>query len=306
MQTYGRRCMPLSIALLALAMPSPAVGAVQLGETFAPTYSDLQTTLLQSSSPGGQYTAPSAGVITAWSHQAHATGRPIRFKVARPAGGNKFTIVGQSPLKTPLAGQLNTYTDIAVPVQAGDVLGIYADAPDVFIARDGVASTYTMHILAGDHQPGTTPTFSPFMGYQLDVSARLEPDCDSDGLGDETQDADTSSCNPLPEPLAGRTLTLDANKNKVTRGKKVRLSGQVNQLARQGQCESNQPVQLQRKRPSQATFTTVEQLQTDATGSFSTRKKVKKTFEYRAQMAEAGGCASGLSNTEKVKVKKKK
>jgi hypothetical protein len=112
---------------------------------------------------------------------------------------------------------------------------------------------------------------------------------------------------PQPEPpaKADRTLTLDANKNKVKKGKKVTLSGQVNEIVRQGPCESGQPVQLQRKKPSQTTFATVGQLQTDAAGSFSTKKKVKKTFEYRAQVAETATCGGGLSNTEKVKVRKK-
>jgi hypothetical protein len=112
-----------------------------------------------------------------------------------------------------------------------------------------------------------------------------------------------------PEPTvqqASRTLTLDANKNKVKKGKKVTLSSQVNEIVRQGPCESGQTVQLQRKKPSQASFTTVEQLQTNAAGNFTTKEKVKKTFQYRAQVGETATCAGQTSNTEKVKVKKKK
>jgi hypothetical protein len=85
----------------------------------------------------------------------------------------------------------------------------------------------------------------------------------------------------------------------------VTLTGELNQVARQGACESSQAVQLQRKKPSQTAFTTVEQLQTSATGSFSTKEKVKKTFEFRAQVAETDACLGQTSNTEKVKVKKK-
>jgi hypothetical protein len=114
---------------------------------------------------------------------------------------------------------------------------------------------------------------------------------------------------PPPEPTAAkadRTLTLDANKNKVKEGKKVTLTGQLTQLGRQTECQSGQPVELQRKKPSQSAFTTFEQLQTNAAGSFSTKRKVKKTFEYRAQVPETATCGPGLSNTEKVKVKKPK
>ena len=48
----------------------------------------------------------------------------------------------------------------------------------------------------------------------------------------------------------------------------------------------------------------VAQLQTDAQGTFSLKTKVKKTFEYRAQVVETGTCTAALSNSEKVKVKK--
>jgi hypothetical protein len=86
----------------------------------------------------------------------------------------------------------------------------------------------------------------------------------------------------------------------------VKLSGQLTEIVRQA-CQSGQTVELQRKKPSQAaTFTTVEQLQTDAAGNFSAKEKVKKTFEYRAQVGETATCLGGVSNTEKVKVKKKR
>jgi hypothetical protein len=109
---------------------------------------------------------------------------------------------------------------------------------------------------------------------------------------------------PEPEPKAGRSVTLDASKNKVEEGKRVRLSGRIAET-RQGACAANQPVQLQRKKPSQTTFTMVETLQTDVSGSFSTKRKVKKTFEFRAQVAETTTCLGQTSNTEKVKVNKK-
>jgi hypothetical protein len=73
-----------------------------------------------------------------------------------------------------------------------------------------------------------------------------------------------------------------------------------------GECQSGQTVELQRKRPKQAAFTTVQQLVTDPSGSFSTKRKVKKTFQYQVEVDPAAGCNGGISNTEKVKVKKKR
>jgi hypothetical protein len=86
----------------------------------------------------------------------------------------------------------------------------------------------------------------------------------------------------------------------------VTLSGRLTPAARQGPCESGQTVELQRKRPKQTTYTTFTQVQTDAGGNFSLKQKVKKTFEFRAQVVETAACTAALSNSEKVKVKKKK
>jgi hypothetical protein len=148
---------------------------------------------------------------------------------------------------------------------------------------------------------GPTEPFEPitFPNGDMVFAVFVEPDCDNDGVGDETQDASLGSCHP-------RTISLDANKNKVKKGRKVRLSGQIAETRQAGACAANQAVELQRKKPKQTQFTTVEQLQTDAAGIFSAKKKVKKTFEYRAQIAETATCAAQTSNTEKVKAKKPK
>jgi hypothetical protein len=110
---------------------------------------------------------------------------------------------------------------------------------------------------------------------------------------------------PAPGPKRDRTLSLDANKNKVKKGKRVTLTGRIAETRQAGSCVAGQTVELQRRKPSQADFTTVEQLQTDAAGAFSAKEKVKKTFDYRAQVAETATCLGRTSNTEKVKVKKK-
>src|SRR6266511_3420090 len=83
----------------------PAGAATQIGQTFAPVTScGAASTYLQTTSPGGQYAAPSPGVITAWSFQANATPpTQIKLKVARPAGGNLYTTVGESPPPTTTA-----------------------------------------------------------------------------------------------------------------------------------------------------------------------------------------------------------
>jgi hypothetical protein len=115
-----------------------------------------------------------------------------------------------------------------------------------------------------------------------------------------------------------RTVSFDATKAKkkkaagkepllrVLKGKKARFSGQVSAPEDTTGCQANQTVELQRKKPSQATFTTVETLQTDAAGSFTTKERVKKTFQWRAFLTENPDCDDATSNSEKVKAKKKK
>jgi hypothetical protein len=105
-----------------------------------------------------------------------------------------------------------------------------------------------------------------------------------------------------------RTLTLDTNKGKVEKGRKVRLTGQIDSPQNQQACEPGQTVDIQRKRKGQpdTAYKTVEQVVTDATGNFSDKERVRKTSIYRAQLAETATCDDGLSNTEKVKVKKPK
>ena len=90
--------LPLAIGLAALVAPSVASGAMTVGQTFTPPDTCLgDRTLLQTGSPGGQYTVPLPGVITSWSFQAPVFDLPndFKLKVGHPEGGNNFTIVGE-------------------------------------------------------------------------------------------------------------------------------------------------------------------------------------------------------------------
>jgi hypothetical protein len=293
----------LAVGLVVLAIPTMASAATQIGQTFDPTGSNAVATrtVLAVTTPGAQYAAPFAGVITAWSYQAAANPPDLKLKVARAAGGVNYTIVGESTVQAPPPNGTSTFAT-RIPVEAGDLIGFTVTA-DGQVAR--AAPGYSFRDFIGDPPPGTTvATGGPFVNVQLDISAALEPDCDNDGFGDETQDSEL----PVGEACGKgtRTLTLDANKNKVKKGKKVTLSGRIAETRQEtAGCVVNQVVELQRKKPSQTAFTTIEQLQTDAAGSFSAKVKVKKTFQYRAQVPETATCGPGLSNTEKVKIKKK-
>jgi RTX calcium-binding nonapeptide repeat (4 copies) len=187
-----------------MAVPSGAGAATTIGETFAPT-ADLgcgaNFTRLQVASVGDQYVVPTDGVITQWNFQAPAPPTPLSpmaLKVARPAGGISYQVIGEStPLVTPVATILNSYLT-QIPVKAGDIIGDYTqNATQCLRPQTG----YTDRFVVGDVKPPTQTDFTELReNFQLDLSAVLEPDCDNDGLGDQTQDNDISSCSTPPTP----------------------------------------------------------------------------------------------------------
>jgi hypothetical protein len=139
------------------------------------------------------------GIITSWSYQATAVAQSgLRLKFARPAGGNSFTIVGQSPLEAPVAGALNTYTDVRFPVQVGDVIGYYSSSGSIAqCLKSGAGASFAFSDLMGDQAPGSTADYGPpTSNFQADLSATLEPDADNDGFGDESQDNCPGVSNP--------------------------------------------------------------------------------------------------------------
>jgi hypothetical protein len=308
-----RSWVAVAVGLVGLAIPGTVQAATTLGQT-APDSASVAvlngpTLIVQDQVAGPPaYTVPDAGgVITSWSVQGGTTpSYPVKLKlVTRDADPTSFTFVGEDTSRPIAQGALNTF-ETRIPVSGGELLGLWVGtametSAAFFDAAPGDNARYGI----GPHQEPTIgqsfQTDTPIAEARLNVSAILEPDCDGDGFGDETQDPDVPLGGPCPKGT--RTIILDANKNKVKKGKKVRLSGQLAEVVRQA-CRSDQAVELQRKKPKKANFKTVETLQTDAAGAFSTKEKVKKTFEYRAQVAETGTCGAAASNTEKVKVKK--
>jgi hypothetical protein len=183
------------IALFGALAPS-AGAASTLGQTFPPEQEfGGAGVFIQSGSPGDSYTVPSNGVITSWSFEA-APGitPPIKLKVVRRVGGDDFLTVGDSQLETPMPGIVNTWST-RIAVNTGDVLAHgYTDSTTGY--RTGAGPDYVTNEISGspgdpalDPPPGTTTTYeSDSPDKQIDVAARLEPDADHDGYGDETQD----------------------------------------------------------------------------------------------------------------------
>ncbi len=185
----GREWVSLLAAsgLLVLAVPSSAVGATQLGQTFAgPGDGCSSFTAFAAVTPNNEYAAPTGGVLTSWSFHAGPTTVPLSLRVARANGGPSFTVVGESPLRTPMANVLNTYF-VRIPVAAGDVIGHYnmGSLANCVETVPGYAVVFS----GGDEQFGSVAPYTSQQNVRMNLSAALEPDCDGDALGDETQDS---------------------------------------------------------------------------------------------------------------------
>jgi hypothetical protein len=298
--------------LTAMAVPTSAPAAVTIGEdTSSPgptapgacgipsgcTYANLQH-------PTRQLAVPFDGVIVRWRVQGGGSPVPFTPRVVRPLPGGSFVGAGTGAPETIVGGAERTIPT-RLPVKAGDLFGLdVADGGAIraYNPLPGARFAGWFAPLLADGGTGQLPNSISSPSWSLIYNADVEPDCDGDGFGDETQDrCPTDASTQAP---CARTLTLDAKKNRVERGKKVKLSGQLDAPGSEAACESDQTMELQRKRPRRADFATIEQLQTDTAGSFSTREKVKKTFKYRVQVGEGPTCAAEVSNTERVKALK--
>jgi hypothetical protein len=195
--------------VMLIAFPPGASAATTVGQTFTPdSLCSADVTHLQTTSTGGLYVVPSVGVITKWSFQAGT--RPpsqMKFKIARPTGNpDEFTMIGESGLVTPGANQLNSYF-VQVPVKPGDLIGLYTSTSGSCARTSGSSR---IHYFLGDVVPPSTETFTKGAPYLLDLSATLEPDCDNDGLPDQTGDTNLSSpgCPPKLTTCKGKPLTI--------------------------------------------------------------------------------------------------
>jgi hypothetical protein len=192
---------------------SAAPGATQIGQTFAEGSCSANFTWLQGmSAPGGtQYAAPFDGVITSWSVATNASAPQLKFKVGHAVGGDSFRIVGESEVRATAVNSVNTFPT-QISVQAGDVIGFYTVTGPAPCLRP--ATGYRAFFRSGDLSPNATATFGfEMQEQQLNIAAALEPDCDSDGFGDETQDGDLLACDATAPGVA----ITKAPKNRTTK-----------------------------------------------------------------------------------------
>jgi hypothetical protein len=171
------------------------------------------------------YAVPAGGgVITSWSHDrgpALATAQ-VRLKVFRKTAPGTYLTVGESDFETLANAGLNTFPT-RVRVDGGDILGFRFTAAPISCRRPG--TTGDEAVASGFGQPDPTIGSPVALGtvgeFLLNLAARVEPDCDHDGLGDQTQDTDTSC------PTGQRAAALAKCKRKYKQALKKKRAQQA-------------------------------------------------------------------------------
>lgn len=165
-----------------LLLPGTASGATTIGSTFsgAQPFFPPPTTYVQRSTDATSpsYTVPAGGtVITSFSVRADADSTDqVKFKVFRPTGTpDRYTVIGSSATQTLVANTLNTFT-VAIPVQAGDVIGLASIAGTVPVARYGFAAGDEGNQASGDFAVGSAynPISPSGSTLRLNVSATVD------------------------------------------------------------------------------------------------------------------------------------
>src|SRR5690349_18557710 len=195
-----RSWLSLSIAAIlaaSLLSASTASAATEFGDSCAgSTFAPGDYTLLTLSASGQTVAAPVSGVITQVKINV---GIPIPFavptevKVLHPTGGNVFVNTEQTVVQ---AAPGQTTTNVRMPVQAGDHLGlfgqpfIYEGTPieslSIYCAGPGIEGG--LGAAPGNVGKGSSAEFFPATNGRVPLAATIEPDADNDGYGDETQD----------------------------------------------------------------------------------------------------------------------
>ena len=175
--------------MLTVLVAAPAARADDtIGNSLAPAPNGsfgIPTTI----SPVG-VTVPSNGVLTRWRVRTGNATEPVRLTVLRASE------VGRSALVTPPIGVVSVHR-ARIPVQAGDRIALEVAGGGVFFRAGSSSDLWQPPIPEGAALPAPT---SANQAIEPAMNADIEPDADTDGYGDETQD-NCPVANPGQEDL---------------------------------------------------------------------------------------------------------
>lgn len=122
-----------------------------------------------------------------------------------------------------------------------------------------------------------------------------------DGLDDDTlTSGEPSRLGQVQWAVSGdRSISISSNRNKVRRGRAVRISGAIDGVS--STCETGQVVRLRSKRMRGGNFRTMRSTTTDTDGDYSFRVRVRKSKRYKAVAPASEACEKAVSRTITVR-----
>jgi len=213
----------------ALALPVSSAGAATIiGQTFAPAaVCSSGTGWVQDGTPSE--VIPSDGVITSFSAGtelmvsgqtellvlSHVSGTTYHVEAKSDPGAMTGTI--------PLVQSFPT----RISVHAGELIGAFGLVCDTALPGSSFHTFY-----GADPAVGTDQAFPTYNGpdFGANLSAKLEPDADCDGLGDETQDPAVTTC---PKPPASASSQATGQRSAALKKCKKKHSARARRRCRQ-------------------------------------------------------------------------
>jgi hypothetical protein len=203
----------LLLAVVGLLLPAAASAGTTIGQLLPPyaAASCGGRAIVQMSAEVGttSYAVPAGGgVITSWQTQTLGNPGTIKLKVFRPTGiPGQYLTVGEEGPHNVAANTSPTFSSgVRIPVQAGDLLGMLGVGLNCSSEYMSTKLGYKLQAFPEgvDPAPGSVASIeSNGTGSAIEIAAKVEPDVDGDGYGDETQDAcpADASAHTLPCPL---------------------------------------------------------------------------------------------------------
>lgn len=153
------------------------------------------------------------------------------------------------------------------------------------------------------HAEGETDSSGRFV---FGVTAASDGRTDVFAWIDETDDDVFATSEPAAPaqvtfgPRGDRSISLEASRNRVRKGRKVRLFGAIDGAPA---CSADQKVRLQARIPGRK-FKLIKATTTNTEGEYSFRVRVRYTKDYRTIAVKDGVCERTRSNTVRVRAKR--
>lgn len=265
----------------------------EIGGTIVTAWADVNDDDLQSA------TEASGGARIGWGQDPPA---PVRQVFLEPS--NPSTSVGSCQKLTLVAKEGGN------PLTSGNV-DVHAAGPDssvAFCSPSGGSITRQPDMgehVAGAHSDGTKHiegelnSAGQFVFGVVSASAgETVVTAWLDELDDDTLSGEPSATTRVAFGISGeRSISLNASRNRVPRGRRVRLLGSISGAP---SCESDQPVKLKARVPG-GRFRTIANKATTSSGEYAFRVRVRKTKDYKTIAPANGVCDTARSRTVRVR-----